>query len=154
MTRLTVALTLCAGLAVAGCGTAEYDWNKALAANSLAAYQTFLQSHGSSKHADDARGRIMGLRDDQAWALAKATDTVAGYQDYLRTEGGGVHAQDAQYKMTALQRAQDWKALQSGESATSLQAFLKKYPQGPESNEARQKLKDLDFHGQSAGTAG
>lgn len=150
MTRLTAAFAACACLVIAGCGTAEYDWNKALAANTVAAYQTFLSSHGGSKHADDARGRLMGLKDDHAWALAQATNTVDGYRDYLRAESGGIHAPDAQYKITALERAQAWKSLPNDASADSLQAFLQKYPQGPESNEARRKLAALDYRVQLA----
>ncbi|MGH9561628.1 MAG: tetratricopeptide repeat protein, partial [Terracidiphilus sp.] len=144
MSKLPMAFVLGAALMAAGCGTADYDWNKALAANTVAAYQTFLQNHPKSKHADDARGRLLGVQDDQAWALAQATNTVPGYQDYLKTESGGIHASDAQYEITALERAAAWKAVQKDESAASLQAFLQKYPQGLESNEARQKLSTLD----------
>ncbi len=150
MTKLTTAFAVCAGLVLVGCGTAEYDWNKALAANTLAAYQTFLTRHATSKHADDARGRILGLRDDQAWSLAQATDTIDGYRAYLQSESGGVHAPDAQYKITALERAQAWNIAQKDGSAASLQAFLQKYPQGPESNEARRRLGALDFRVQLA----
>jgi hypothetical protein len=145
MTRLTAALFTCAGLVIAGCGTAEYDWNKALAANTLAGYQTFLKNHSDSKYADDARGRLLGLKDDQAWSVAQATNTIDGYQEYLRAEGGGIHAPDAQYEITALERAQAWKSLPNDASFDSLQAFLRKFPQGAESNEARQKLAALDY---------
>jgi hypothetical protein len=150
MMKLATALAMCAGLVMMGCGTAEYDWNKAHAADTLTAYQTFLQHHGTGKYADEARGRILGLRDDQAWSLAQATDTIDGYQAYLQTESGGVHAPDARYKITALERAQAWTVAQKDGSFASLQAFLRKYPQGPESNEARQRLSALDFRVQLA----
>jgi hypothetical protein len=140
----------CVGLVIAGCGTAEYDWNKALAANTLAAYQSFLKDHGGSEYAEDARGRLLALKDDQAWALAQATNTIDGYQKYLRTEGGGVHAPDAQYAITAVERAQAWKSLPNNASTDSLQAFVQKYPQGPESNEARQRLAALNYRVQLA----
>jgi outer membrane protein assembly factor BamD (BamD/ComL family) len=150
MIRVSTAFAVCAGLVMMGCGTAEYDWNKALAANTLAAYQSFLKHHGTSKYADDARGRMLGLRDDQAWSLAQATHTIDGYQSYLQTESGGVHASDAQYQITALERARAWKAVQK-DSVASLQAFLRKYPQGSESNDARRRLATLDFHPQRTG---
>lgn len=150
MTRLTTAFLACAGLVIAGCGTAEYDWNQALAANTLAGYQTFLKEHGNSKYAANARGRILGFQDDQAWSRAQATGTIDGYQEYLRAEGGGIHAPDAQYEITALQRAQAWKSLPNDASFGSLQAFLQKFPQGQESNAARQKLAALDYRVQLA----
>jgi hypothetical protein len=150
MNRVTAAFAACASLVIAGCGTAEYDWNKALTANTVPAYQNFLKDHGGSKYADDARGRLLGLKDDQEWSLAQATNTIDGYQDYLRAEGGGIHAPDAQYKITALERAQAWQSLPNDASADSLQAFVQKYPEGPESNEARQKLAALDYRVQLA----
>jgi hypothetical protein len=140
MSRLPTAFALCAALVMTGCGTPEYDWNKAMAANTLAAYQTFVKNHPADKRADDARGRILGLQDDRAWALAQATHTIAGYRRYLQAQSGGIHAEDAQYEITALERAAAWRAIQKDESAASLQAFLQKYPQGVESNEARRKL--------------
>jgi hypothetical protein len=150
MTRLTAAFLACACVVIAGCGTAQYEWNKALAANTLAGYQAFLKDHGGSKYAADARGRVLGLEDDQAWSLAKATNTIDGYREYLRAEPGGVHAADARYEIGALERAQAWKSLPNDASADSLRAFLQKYPQGQESNEARQKLAALDYRVQLA----
>jgi hypothetical protein len=50
MSRLPTAFALCAALVMAGCGTAEYDWNKAMAANTLAAYQTFVKNHFLQKY--------------------------------------------------------------------------------------------------------
>jgi hypothetical protein len=113
MSKLPSALGLCAILLMSGCGIAEYDWNKALAAGTLPAYQTFLRNHPTGQHADDARGRILALRDDQTWAIAQAAHSVAGYQEYLRTESGGIYAADAQYEITALQRAAALKTDQS-----------------------------------------
>ena len=140
--RFTVLIVFAAVLTA--CNTADGDWRKATAANTLDAYQTFLRQHGGDEHADNARGRILALHDEQAWSKARAANTAEGYEAYLRTEGGGVHAEEAQYYLTALQRAQDWKALQNDASAASLQAFLQKYPQGVESNQARDRLKELD----------
>lgn len=101
MSKLPSVLMLCAAVLSTGCGTAEYDWNKAMAAGSLSAYRTFLKDHPTGRRAGDARGRILALEDDQAWARARATHTVAGYREYLRTESGGIHAADAQYEITA-----------------------------------------------------
>jgi len=143
MTKRMAAFVAGIGLVIAGCGTAEYDWNKALAANTLAGYQAFLRDHGDSQYADNARGRLLALEDDHAWSLAQAAHTIDGYREYLRVEGGGIHAPDAQYEITALERAQAWKSLPKDPSPESLQAFVHQYPRGPESNEARQKLAAL-----------
>jgi hypothetical protein len=141
---------VCIGAALTACNTAESDWRQATAANTMTAYQAFLQKHADSRHAENARGRILALQDDQAWNAARAADSIAGYQDYLKAESGGVHVGEAKYQITALQRADAWKAIQNDASAASLQAFLLKYPQGLESNEARARLKELDYRIQLA----
>jgi hypothetical protein len=104
--RFIIPCALGAALVLAaGCGTAEYDWNKAAAANTLAAYQSFVREHPSDKRADDARGRILALQDEQAWAAAQKAGDIAGYQTYLKTESGGVYAERAQYEIDSLRRA-------------------------------------------------
>ncbi|HEX3951128.1 MAG TPA: SPOR domain-containing protein [Steroidobacteraceae bacterium] len=148
--RLLIPAVVCAAAALTACNTAESDWNKATAANTMAAYQTFLQKHPGNKHADNAQGRILSLKDEQAWSAAQATNTIASYQGYLTAESGGVHVGDAKYQITALQQANDWKAIPGDASADVLQAFLKRYPQGVQSNEARARLKELDYRVQLA----
>jgi SPOR domain len=143
--RSMTPVVLCTAILLAACNTAEDDWNKATAANALTAYQAFLQKHGSDKHGDDARGRILALQDDQAWTAARAANTVEAYDEYLKKEGGGVHAQQAQYYLTALHRAADWQTIKDNASVAALQAFLQKYPQGLEAEQAREKLKDLNY---------
>lgn len=143
-TRLTIAALVCAAAALSACNLlADSDWNKAEAANTIAGYETFLKEHPTNKHADNAQGRILALRDEQAWKAALATNTIAGYNAYLKAWSGGVHVSDVPYQITAVQRAAAWKTLQNNPSAASLQAFLVVYPQGRESNEARAKLKDF-----------
>lgn len=142
---MTMILLMGAAFMTASCGYGPYDWNKALAANTVAAYESYLQAHPDGKHADDARGRVLALKDDQAWSASQKLNTIDAYQAYLRQEAGGVHAADAQYQLTALQRARDWQAIQPGNSASALEAFLKTYPQGPESSEARQRLSTLAY---------
>ena len=143
-TRLLIPAVVCAVAALSACNLmADSDWHKATAANTIASYETFLKEHPTNQHADNAQGRILALRDEQAWSTALATNTIPGYDAYLKAWSGGVHVSDAPYQITALQRAAAWKTLQHDPSAASLQAFLVIYPQGRESNEARAKLKEF-----------
>jgi hypothetical protein len=128
---------------------ADSDWHKATLANTISAYETFLQEHPDNKHAGNAKGRILALRDEQAWSAARASNSIASYEQYLKAESGGVHVGDAKYQITALQRAAAWHSLQGDPSAASLQAFLVLYPQGIESNAAREKLNEF-YHLQLA----
>ena len=147
---LITGFLLSASVGMIACSPAERDWNKAAAANTAEAYQTFIRAHPDNEHVNEARGRTLALHDDSTWATAQATNTVAGYQEYLREEPGGIHVREAQYQLTALQRAAAWKVAQKDGSVESLHAFLDKYPQGPESNDARQKLGALSYRVQLA----
>lgn len=150
MNTRSIAALVCMGTVLSACGLmADSDWHKATLANTVAAYETFLQEHPGNQHADNARGRILALRDEHAWSAARASNSIASYEGYLKAETGGVHVGDAKYQITALQRAEAWKALQSDPSAASLQAFLVLYPQGVESNAAREKLNEF-YHLQLA----
>jgi hypothetical protein len=85
---LTAAFAVMISLLTSACGIAEVDWNNARAANTLAAYQSFLREHPSDPRADNARGRIFALRDDQAWAAAMGAHSAAGFHEYLKEEPG------------------------------------------------------------------
>jgi hypothetical protein len=140
--RITV-LGASAVLMVA-CNSAANDWNTASNANTIPAYQAFLQKHGSDSHADDARARIAQIQDDNAWTLAQSENSETGYKDYLQQHATGGHAALANTDLTALQRAAAWKTAESSGSTADLQAFLEKYPTGAEADQAKQKLAALE----------
>src|SRR5665213_2291141 len=100
---LRIPFLVCAGAVLSACGLmADSDWHKATLANSIAAYETFVQEHPDNKHADNARGRILALRDEHAWSAARAGNNIASYEGYLKAESGGVRVGDAKYQITAL----------------------------------------------------
>ena len=144
---------LCVVLAIgvlSACGTSEYDWQRAYAANTLAAYQTFLKNHPKSKYADLARGVILAMQDDQAWKAATVAQSKQAYQKYLTEYPGGVHAEQAHFDITALDRAAAWKAVEHNVDYATLHAFLEQYPQGPESNLARKRLATMTYRAKFA----
>lgn len=136
----TIVFVVFAASIMAACGTAEYDWNKALSINTVAAYQAFLQNHGGDNRAGDARGRMLALQDDQWWVETKKANTIDSFQAYLRKEPGGIHAGQAQFYIATLQRIAAWKAIPHDASAATLQTFLKQYPQGAESTDIQKRL--------------
>ncbi len=134
---LLVAATLCA------CSSAQQDWNKATATNTVAAYQDYLSKHPTGEHSSDASDRIRSLQDEEAWSQAKQANSVDAYKDYLQKQATGSHTKDAQDAIIALQRAADWKTAESTGTVAAIQGFLQKYPTGAEADEARAKLATL-----------
>jgi hypothetical protein len=97
-----------AGL-LSACGTAEYDWQRAHATNTLAAYQAFLENHPKSKQADVARGVILAMQDDQAWKTVASAQSKQDLDGYLAAYPGGLHANQARFDIVALDRAAAWR---------------------------------------------
>jgi outer membrane protein assembly factor BamD (BamD/ComL family) len=143
MNRPRVTLLLLTAATLWACSSAQEDWNKATAANTVAAYQQYLSKHPSSDHSSEASDRIHTLQDDEAWSQAKQTNTLAAYQGYVQNQPTGAHVKDAQDAITGLQRAEDLKTAESAGTAEALQGFLNKYPTGPEVDEAKTKLAAL-----------
>ncbi len=138
-----VALALCGALAMTACSSVNKDWADASAANTVAAYQSFLDKHPGDPHAQDAKAYILALKDDAAWRTAQNNKSLDSYRQYLQAEPNGSHAQTARDQIAALERANAWKIAQSDGSSATLRAFEKRYPQGPETDQARQKLAAL-----------
>jgi hypothetical protein len=133
-------LLLATSVTVWACSSTQDDWNKANAANTVAAYQQFLSNHPTGDRSVEATGRIRALQDENAWTRAKQTNSSSAYQGYLQNQPTGSHVKEAQEAVTAVQRAADWQAAQTAGTAASIQDFLKKYPQGSEADQARTRL--------------
>ena len=143
MSRPWMSLLLIAATALIGCTSTEQDWNKATAANTVAAYQEYLSKHPSSQHSTEAGDRIHSLQDEQAWQQAKQANSAQAYREYMQQQPAGTHTKEAQDAIASAERAADWKTAESNGTVDSLQDFLKKYPDGAEAGQARAKLAEM-----------
>lgn len=143
MNRSWITFVLATSITLCGCSSAESDWSKATAANTVAAYQQFLSNHPTGQHSVEAADRIQALQDEQAWAQAKQTNSAEAYRDYLQKYPAGLHLKEAEEAQTAVQRATDWAEAQRKGTVASIQDFLTKYPTSAEADQARAKLSAL-----------
>ena len=86
---------LCCALALTACSSANKDWATASNANTVAAYQSFLDKHPADPHANEAKAFMLALQDDAAWSTAQNANSLDSYQQYLRADPNGSHAQSA-----------------------------------------------------------
>jgi hypothetical protein len=145
MKRPLLGLVLGVSILSAACGLSEYDWQRAIATNTLASYQAFLKSHPTSEQAETARGFILALQDDNAWKAAQGGQSKQSYENYLAAYPGGVHAEQARFEISGFERAVAWQGVLRNASHATLQAFLKQYPEGQESNLARHRLAEMSY---------
>src|SRR5579872_6563625 len=109
-----VALAAClAAGTLAACSSARQDFQKASAANTVAAYQDFIKQHPNTDLAVQAQNRVTALEDDQEWSSAQQANTLEAYQQYLQAHPSGMHSADARDKVTGFERADAWKAAQA-----------------------------------------
>jgi cell division septation protein DedD len=98
MTRAAVA-----GIAVfallAGCSREKIDWKSAEAADTVEAYDRFLQRHPDGELAPQARARVAQLNEDRDWQRATTTDTVSAYRAFLAQHENGKWAEEARIRI-------------------------------------------------------
>ncbi len=128
--------------ALAGCNTAGSDWDKAVAQNTEASYQSFLAAHPSDVHATDAKARLLALQDEQAWSATMLAGSPDRFQRYLQEWPAGKHDQEARDSIAAAE-TKDWKAAQADGSLSAIQGFLQKYPDGADAAQAKAKITEL-----------
>lgn len=85
-----------------GCGTLQSRWEETRAADSIAAYEAFLQEHPQGEQAPEARERLAGLQAQRDWEAATRQDSVAAYRDFLAKHPAGTLAEMAQARIRTL----------------------------------------------------
>lgn len=95
---LTVVTVLVAAL-LGGCSRERIDWKSAESADTLEAYNHFLERHPEGELATQARARIAQLGEDKDWRTATDTDTVEGYRQFLAQHPSGKWAEEARIRV-------------------------------------------------------
>jgi hypothetical protein len=130
-------------LLLTACGSTQGDWNQAQAANTVVAYEDFIDKHPNTPQSVQAHQQIAALNDAQAWAQALQTNTADSLQSYLQQRPSGLHANEARERIGSIERLNAWYAASAVGSADALQDFLQQYPRGPQSDQARARLAKL-----------
>ena len=85
---------------LAGCSRQEADWGKAQRADTIAAYQQYLDDYPQGLHGKDAQARVGALVDEREWQRAIRLNTPEAYQVYLGGHPDGAHAADARARIS------------------------------------------------------
>jgi cell division protein FtsN len=98
VTRAAVASVVVLCL-LAACSREKIDWKSAEAADTVEAYDHFLQRHPDSDLATQARARVAQLNEDRDWQRATATDTAEAYREFLAQHENGKWAEEARIRV-------------------------------------------------------
>jgi|GEM_PF-5527138 len=78
-------------------------WEQCAAANTLPAYNDYLERFPSGQYAEEALQRIRQLEEDREWKGAQRIDRIYAYQNFLRRFPDGHHAAAARARIEALE---------------------------------------------------
>jgi cell division septation protein DedD len=84
---------------IAGCSREQQDWRSAESADSAEAYTRFLEQHGESELANQARLRIAQLGEERAWSHANGVASIEAYRQFLTHFPNGKWAETARIRI-------------------------------------------------------
>ena len=85
-------------LLLAGCGEVQ-DWRSAQRADTLEAYDAFLERHPQGQYATVARRRAADLLEQRDWLMATEVDTAQAYRRFIDTHPKGRWTREARLRL-------------------------------------------------------
>ncbi len=100
MSRATLMMTMVVvALMVIACSGRQQQWETARRADTLEAYQRFLQTYPDGEFASQAQARVRELQESSDWQKAMQTDTADGYQQFINQHPQGRMADEARIRL-------------------------------------------------------
>jgi hypothetical protein len=97
--RIAIVVVLGAFLGLAACSGERGDWRSAEAADTVEAYDHFIEQHPDSEHVTQARSRLAQLAEDREWQRASTANTAAAYREFLAQHPNGKWAGEARIRV-------------------------------------------------------
>lgn len=91
-------ISLCCLPLLVACGELQ-DWQGTQRADTLEAYESFLERYPDSQYAPVAERRIASLAEERAWRMASEQDTAEGYRNFVDTYPKGRWASEARLRL-------------------------------------------------------
>ena len=140
----TAAATIVLMLLASGCDRQEAAWQEAREADTITAYEAYVEEYGDSQQANDAQQRIRALRAAELWQETRQAGTVKAYQRFLQQFPGTPEAEEARARLAELERQNEWAGLRTSGDIDALRAFAERYHDYPLGEEARQRVGELE----------
>lgn len=130
-------------LALAACGGQDKAWELAEREDTNQGYLEFLAKFPDGQYADQARERMLQLKELRGWERAQFRDKIDNYRRFVANYPQSENAPAARQRIFELERDAAWEAARSADDAVALQGFLASYPEAPQTWEAQQLLATL-----------
>jgi outer membrane protein assembly factor BamD (BamD/ComL family) len=139
--------TLCC-IMLTGCAVTK-QYEKAVATNTITAYENYIQKFPKSKYNPDVKQRLFVLRDNAAYNTAYQQNTISSYEKYLYNfpNGNETNRKFANEKLKILKKEKEetdnWTLTKDKDDIASYEAFMKSYPNSKRTYEARTRIAEL-----------
>lgn len=128
------------------------DWARCRGADTLAAYQLYLEKYPEGKHLAEAKERLGFHQEEEAWQKAQQKNTVAAYYQYDRNFPNGRYTLQALEKIRELEEEKAWQEAKRRDTVYALRKYTLDYPKGKYRAEADQRLQQLTSGAPAAAT--
>lgn len=121
-------------------------WNTAKSSNTIAGYESYLNSTKYHWYDTDANSAIRLLKqkaEKQAWDEVVAVNTIDAYEQYLQQNPNSGYRLDAEKEINRLKGTIEWKKINGTNNIAELQKFISSYPHSKEIVEASILLHEL-----------
>lgn len=138
---MTLLAFLLALVILYGCN-ATRPFEAASSANTIQAYETFLEKHPKSKYADEASSNLKLLYEDKDWNDARVANTVTDYKAFLVKYPSGRYVSQAEAGIATL-IDQEWTMTLNSNTIVAYEVFNAKYPDSKYVTDAKKRIRDL-----------
>ena len=138
--RRTVEMVVFFGVLVSGCTSESNRWKEAELANTVNAYQQYLNEYPNSQKSEEVRKRIEQIEFNNC----SEKDTKSAYEQFLRKYPDGEFATQVRFKLTNL-KVKETSAWEEACKANTFDAYISFYKVYPDSrlSELSQRLLKL-----------
>jgi len=119
-------------------------WQKAIAGNTPAAYQAYLNAFPYGKHAIEGRQRLAVANEKAAWTKAVNWNTKDGYKNYIKAYPQGPNVADANDRIGLLLDQEQWNKVKGSRDPEVFRNFVKSHPKSRFVQEATQQMAMLE----------
>ena len=138
----------------------DQTWLAAKRANTVEAFEDYINEYPSGVHAPDAKKYLEDLKalipakDERAWTAAQQFATLEAYENYLTAFPSGAHASDSRGRIENLKAAEAkalaatkderaWTTAQQFGTVEAYENYLTAFPSGAHASDSTGRIEDL-----------
>jgi outer membrane protein assembly factor BamD (BamD/ComL family) len=135
-------ITVIVILFITSCAATK-KYEQAKIANSITAYENYLDKYEKSKYGPIARQELAILYEDRDWKDAKYNNSISGYKAFISKYPNSDKSILAKNKIAEIEEQQIWKKAKNINKVFGYENFLSIYPNSKYAFEAKNRIEKL-----------